>query len=526
MARFSALKIYVLASILSTVHAVDVSVPLLAGPSTPKVSGSLISLSIEGDRWTDWTGTTSRNNFFFNTLDNLKQITREPPHIRIGANSEDHTNFRQDTHFAQTVFPPYTPVVPYPEATNITVGDSYYATTRFLPPDTHVTWGVNLGSNNITAAVLETRSIVKAFSSPEIKRAGIVLDYLEMGNEPDLYKNNGLRAKNYTSAQWVDDWLRFARNVSAAAGLSPTSHTKFLGASFAGSSHTTTGFSPQAAFAAGLLTGPGKLISTISQHRYSGSFCAGNGGLLQDLMTKSTIRGNLTIFVPDIQATFAQGLDYILGETNSYACHGAPGVSNTAGAALWALDYALFATQLKISRVFFHVGVGFKYSMIQPVTLTRSTLDGSPLPAPLPPHVQPQYYAAIIAAEAIGKTCNAQVLELSINHPQIAGYAFYEHGFLARAVFINSKAYLPESTNRTSVHLDLNFAAARYKIPPMMTVKRLVIGRATDASGVTWGGQTYETSNGRVGGHLKVEHKPIAQGLDIQETEAVLVSFH
>jgi hypothetical protein len=38
-------------------------------------------------------------------------------------------------------------------------------------------------------------------------------------------------------------------------------------------------------------------------------------------MTKSTIRGNLTVFTPDIAATHAQGLDYILGETNSYSCH-------------------------------------------------------------------------------------------------------------------------------------------------------------------------------------------------------------
>ncbi|KAG6843890.1 hypothetical protein H0H87_011961 [Tephrocybe sp. NHM501043] len=492
------------------------------------------------DRWTDWAGTTSRNEFFFNTLDNLKQITGHPPNIRIGANSEDHTNFRQDTEFAEAIFPPPTATVPYPEALNITVGDSYYATTRFLPQGTHVTWGVNLGQNNITAAVLQTASIIKGFSSHQIKDAGIVLDYLEIGNEPDLYKNNGLRAKTYNVSQWVDDWLLFAKDVAIAGHLSPTSHTKFLGASFAGSSHGP-GFSPQDAFQEGLLTGPGELISIISQHRYSGSFCAGSGGLLSDLMTKSTIRGNLTVFVPDIEATFAQGRKYILGETNSYACHGAPGVSNTAGAALWTLDYALYATQLGISRVFFHVGIGFKYSLvsqsspqfdhplirhqIQPITLTRSTLDGSPLPEPVPAHVQPPYYAAIIAGEALGKTGQAQVLEINIGHAQIAGYGFYENGVLERAVFINSKTYLPENTNRTSVHLDLEFTGGGHKSLRSMTVKRLNIGRATDVSGLTWGGQTYETQDGRVAGHLHLENRLVSDGLDIQETEVILVTF-
>ena len=66
----------------------------LAPPSTASlVSQSLVSLSIEQDRWTDWVGTTARNDFFFNTLDNLQNLTGLPPQIRIGANSEDHTNF-------------------------------------------------------------------------------------------------------------------------------------------------------------------------------------------------------------------------------------------------------------------------------------------------------------------------------------------------------------------------------------------------------------------------------------------------
>lgn len=78
--------------------ALNVPIPLTAASATPRVSPSLISLSIEMDRWTDWVGTTSRNQFFYNTLDNLKQLTGAPPFIRIGANSEDHTNFRQDTN--------------------------------------------------------------------------------------------------------------------------------------------------------------------------------------------------------------------------------------------------------------------------------------------------------------------------------------------------------------------------------------------------------------------------------------------
>ena len=92
-------------------------------------------------------------------------------------------------------------------------------------------------------------------------------------------------------------------------------------------------------------------------------------------MTKSTIRSNLSSFSPDISVVQQRGLDYIFGETNSYSCHGAPGVSNTAGAALWTLDYALYASQIGISRVHFHHGIGYKYNLVR--HLLHSDFPGS-----------------------------------------------------------------------------------------------------------------------------------------------------
>ncbi|KAJ7931346.1 glycoside hydrolase family 79 protein [Mycena leptocephala] len=536
------------------VFALTVTIPC-SPEGAPFISRSLISLSIEQDRWPEWAGTSSKNDFFLNTLNNLKTLTGGTPDIRIGANSEDKTNFAPHVEYAQDIFPAPTAIVPYPEALNITVGNSFYQIAQHLPRGTHVTWGVNFGQLNVTAAVLEAKAIMNAFDSPPFKAAEVTLDYLEIGNEADLYANNGFRPKferlkfkkdqltskffrSYNSSQYVQEWTAFASNISDAVDLSRTK-TRFLAGSFAGSSSKTTGFSPQAIYNENVLdSSPGSLIAAFSEHHYSGksddlkipahhqplsgSFCTGNGGLLQDLMTKSTIRSNLTIYTTDVVATREKGLDYILGETNSYACHGAPGVSNTAGAALWALDYALFAPQIGISQVFYHVGIGFKYSLIQPVALDRSILDGSPLSAPLPPHVQPPYYAAIIAAELRGSKDKAQISEIAIDDAQIAGYAAFEGGELVRALLINSKAFLQGDTNRTSVHLDLSFTG---KGPNTMTVKRLAIGHADDASGLTWGGQTYETETGKVGGKLSLEFKLVGDGVDIAETEVVLLHF-
>lgn len=106
------------------------------------------------------------------------------------------------------------------------------------------------------------------------------------------------------------------------------------------------------------------------------------------------------------------------------------------------------------------------------MTLTRSITDATTLPRPLPPHVQPQYYAAIIAAEAIGSSGNTDIVELTIDDPVIAGYAFYERSRLVRAVFINSRAFLKSSSDRTRTHLDLTFA---HGSPNSATLKRLAI---------------------------------------------------
>lgn len=82
--------------IASVVSAIEVTIPLVAPPGAASVLGNLVSLSIEQDRWIDWAGTTKPNAFFNNVLDNLVQITKTPPFLRIGADSEDHTDFSYD----------------------------------------------------------------------------------------------------------------------------------------------------------------------------------------------------------------------------------------------------------------------------------------------------------------------------------------------------------------------------------------------------------------------------------------------
>ena len=94
----SALSILVHLSffVLARAISLSVSIPATAPPSSIELNPALLSFSIEQDRWTDWAGTASPNTFFLNALSNLAKRTGQTPWIRIGANSEDKTNFNPD----------------------------------------------------------------------------------------------------------------------------------------------------------------------------------------------------------------------------------------------------------------------------------------------------------------------------------------------------------------------------------------------------------------------------------------------
>jgi hypothetical protein len=56
------------------------------------------------------------------------------------------------------------------------------------------------------------------------------------------------------------------------------------------------------------------LAFRISQHHYNGGNTATS---VQELMTPSNIRANVTVFATDIADVHAKGLKYIFGEANS-----------------------------------------------------------------------------------------------------------------------------------------------------------------------------------------------------------------
>ena len=132
-------------------------------------------------------------------------------------------------------------------------------------------------------------------------------------------------------------------------------------------------------------------------------------------------------------------------------------------------------------------------------------------------------------ASASGTT---KIVELELSAPNLSGYAIFEEGKPVRAVFINLNAWLKSdegTRERNAYHIGLDFTSAddaeTLECPKEIRVKRLDIGYADDTSDLKWGGQSWETSEFLVSGEEVFETRSWNEGVDVRETEAVLVWF-
>lgn len=91
---------------------------------------------------------------------------------------------------------------------------------------------------------------------------------MDVGNEPDLYSNNGLRTGGYNVNDYVADWINISTPVAQAIQSHPLSRRKRDSNAIQGPVHIQAcsfagqGFTPTEVFNLGLLDStPGDLVS-------------------------------------------------------------------------------------------------------------------------------------------------------------------------------------------------------------------------------------------------------------------------
>lgn len=232
------------------------------------------------------------------------------------------------------------------------------------------------------------------------------------------------------------------------------------------------------------------------------------------------------------QPSYPSDLPFIVGEGNSLARQGRPGLSNTFGAALWGLDANLLMASNNISRFHMHQGTNYRYQAWQPINTNRTTI-GTKAP----------YYGNIAVAAFLGDLTKAserpQVINLPLSGELEAAYAAFVHGKLRKIALINLQDYNTTAENEyrsTSVRGSKNFAL---RLPAeckseRIQVQRLIANGSDAVTGVTFDGYSYnyELENGKPVLLHNVTHAETVRAgrhglveVEVPDSSAVLLSF-
>ena len=186
----------------------------------------------------------------------------------------------------------------------------------------------------------------------------------ELGNEPDAYAGKlsfvdrgrtvPQRPAGYGFADFMGEWdararaLRAGAGPIALAGPSVCCAPAFLSrlAEFARAQRTRLGM--------------------LTLHEYFGSACPGVRPGTPQYPTRQKLLGEaeMTRIVSGFRDAVAVGRQIgrpvAVTETNSFACGGQPGVSDTFSSALWAPEYLMRSASVGIAGMYFHVfGKGY-----------------------------------------------------------------------------------------------------------------------------------------------------------------------
>ena len=194
-------------------------------------------------------------------------------------------------------------------------------------------WGIDLGEGTVEQAVEEAKAVKAA--------VGERLLAIEIGNEPDLFVHEGHRKGVYGYAQWHAEYRRYREAIRTALPGQP-----LAGPDAAVTTDWVTRFAADEAGDVSLLT-----------HHYYREGQSPTSTLEKLLRPDPKLQPMLARLRA---ASKASGVPYRICEVNSFSGGGRPGVSDTFGAALWALEYMFELAAAGCSGVNMETGVNHR----------------------------------------------------------------------------------------------------------------------------------------------------------------------
>ncbi len=192
-------------------------------------------------------------------------------------------------------------------------------------------WGLNLGNGSEQDAIGEAKAVISA--------AKHKLLAFEIGNEPDLFgKGTAHRPKNYSYSDYINEYRRYKDALRRQIPDAP-----LAGPDAATATDWVTQFAAD----------EGGDLKLLTHHYYRE--CAGPASTLDKLLYPDP---KLQPILEKLKSASASShVPYRICETNSFCGGGKPGVSDTLGAALWALEFMFILASADAAGVNLETGV-------------------------------------------------------------------------------------------------------------------------------------------------------------------------
>ncbi|KAG9082302.1 hypothetical protein FRC06_005131 [Ceratobasidium sp. 370] len=360
---------------------------------------------------------------------------------------------------------------------------------------------VRIGGNTQETAILrqegfpDGRILVKTGSAdtttitphvefaPDLQTLGDNLQGMALGNEPDLYDRPGhnKRPEPYTFDEYMSEWGGIANALAANPGY--TNKQMLMGPSTCCASSNSDWTNMQLANA-GYLERFANELKVVTIQRYPNNNC-GTGEIripqeiFVNFLSHQLLSQHASEYTEFSRVVQNAGKPLYMLETNTGACGGFPGISDSFGAGLWAVDWALKLATQNFSTTLLHVGgQGDYYNPFTPPPTNQSTFrqwtTGS------------VYYSTLIVAELFGKSGNARIVDLNANNGEnlTPGYVVYENGAPTRVLLIN---YIDDATGGHDVTARI---AVQGNAPQQVRVKYFSAPSVSFKGNMTWAGQT------------------------------------
>ncbi|KAF2196262.1 hypothetical protein GQ43DRAFT_459256 [Delitschia confertaspora ATCC 74209] len=473
-----------------TISIAVVQKPAPSALSAP-LDASFAGFGIEPSNLFSFTGEAEPNQLSVTLLQNLADYSGAPPHIRLGGNTGDYmiwkpsfTDYRIDHNeksVGQGAF----------ASDSMIFGPGYFKALDRFPKDTPVTFGLNLAyqeSDYIDNIVKEAQAAVDNMKK-------VKLYSFEIGNEPDLYLQNGFRSGVWNGDVYIKEFLERAKavyeRVLKPAGLP----MDFFETSSTASTIGTT-FEIEPLHKAGLTDGDSNGLTYISawnQHDYFYFIDVTPTPLtLNDLVQLDNTNKQFAYWEKQIKTGLDIGLPYVLREMCSAGPIGVHGITDTFGAALWTLNFFLYAATLNISSVQMHMTDNSFASAWQPINMYDKD-----------PFVRPQYYAHAAMAQIIGNgngTTQIGLLHAKNTIPEsykgyFRAYGAYSNGNLQSVILINSREANTSVSDKESLIFTLDLGPAHED--KTLFLSHLTAPGTDSQSDTTWNGVVFLPKSGK-----------------------------